>query len=187
MSYPASRERIIYYVLPIYSFLKNSQKTIMERADKKINLFSIYSYWFENPIPQFLRRFMWCISLNISLDYRDVYSSFDFKCEQPHPIDSQLDVDIPRCHSYHYLLSSFPAQISLRRIIKAWIFHNPSQCYWQGLDSIAATLLSMVQDESLAFELLNQVCKKFLNDMYVEDNNNCLNIMLTIYSQVLIL
>ena len=55
----------------------------------------------------------------------------------------QIEVDIPRCHQYHQLLSSPTAHAKLKRVLKAWVVNNPQYVYWQGLDSLCAPFLAL--------------------------------------------
>lgn len=190
-SYPASRNRIIHTSLPIASYLNDSKQFSRHKKSGLISsvypISSLYECWnpFDRNLPTFIRKFLWSVCLNIPGNYSETYSSLEFQREQPHIMDAQLDVDIPRCHQYHPLLSTFHGQLSLRRIIKTWILNNPKLCYWQGLDSIAAPLfVTVYPDEALAFALLQEVIMLYVNKYFVEENNMFLNVSLTIFSQV---
>lgn len=47
-------------------------------------------------------------------------------------LQRQMDVDIPRCHSYHPLLRTHEGQEKLKRVIRIWCNINPGLAYWQG-------------------------------------------------------
>lgn len=53
----------------------------------------------------------------------------------------KIEVDIPRCHQYCWLLCGSAGHNGLRRILKAWLLSNPQYVYWQGLDSLTAPFL----------------------------------------------
>lgn len=55
----------------------------------------------------------------------------------------QIEVDIPRCHQYHELLSSPSAHAKFKRVLKAWVVSHPQYVYWQGLDSLSAPFLAL--------------------------------------------
>ena len=55
----------------------------------------------------------------------------------------QIEVDIPRCHQYHELLSSPAAHAKFKRVLKAWVVSHPQYVYWQGLDSLSAPFLAL--------------------------------------------
>ena len=55
----------------------------------------------------------------------------------------QIEVDIPRCHQYHELLSSPTAHAKFKRVLKAWVVSHPQYVYWQGLDSLCAPFLAL--------------------------------------------
>ncbi len=68
----------------------------------------------------------------------------DYNTGEPSDSDRQLDLDIPRCHQYHELLSTPLGHEKLKRLLKAWIkCENGRQVYWQGLDSLAACFLTI--------------------------------------------
>jgi TBC domain-containing protein kinase-like protein len=50
-------------------------------------------------------------------------------------------VDIPRCHQYDELLSSYEGHRKFKRVLKAWVVSHPQYVYWQGLDSLCAPFL----------------------------------------------
>lgn len=53
----------------------------------------------------------------------------------------KIDVDIPRCHQYCWLLCGAEGHKKLKRLLKAWLLTNPQYVYWQGLDSLTAPFL----------------------------------------------
>lgn len=46
--------------------------------------------------------------------------------------DRQIDVDIPRCHQYDTLLSSYEGHRKFKRVLKSWVISHPQLVYWQG-------------------------------------------------------
>jgi hypothetical protein len=57
--------------------------------------------------------------------------------------DTQLEVDVPRCHQYDELLSSPDGHVKLKRVLKAWLATHSQYVYWQGLDSLAAPFVHL--------------------------------------------
>lgn len=98
-------------------------------------------------IPLILRGKIWGALLNICGDPRLTYHSFDTQVD--HKDDQQLNLDIPRCHQYHPLLSSPQGHAKLKRLLKAWIAsENSNLVYWQGMDSLlSAFMIVNFEDE----------------------------------------
>eukprot|EP00002_Diphylleia_rotans_P029893 TRINITY_DN610_c0_g2_i1.p1 TRINITY_DN610_c0_g2~~TRINITY_DN610_c0_g2_i1.p1 ORF type:complete len:725 (+),score=113.28 TRINITY_DN610_c0_g2_i1:143-2176(+) len=135
-------------------------------------------------IPPSLRGELWAILLNVGPDLQQEYVAIDK--EKPGSCDHQINVDIPRCHQYHELLSSPEGHDKFRRILKAWIVHNPTSSYWQGLDSLCAPFLSLnFNNESRAFACLHQLTSKFLKNFFLPDNSAALQETLMLFDHAL--
>lgn len=88
--------------------------------------------------------------------------------DAPNCNDRQIAVDIPRCHQYDPSLCSSEGHSKLMRVVKAWLSTNPTMVYWQGIDSIAAILLSVTfEDESLAFGMLSLLMRRWVPHFFV--------------------
>lgn len=85
-------------------------------------------------IPPLFRGPVWACLLGLKGPYYEKYH----RCDRtsPHPVDRQLEVDVPRCHQYHPLLNSPQGHLKLKKILKSWIVSNPNLTYWQGTTSI---------------------------------------------------
>lgn len=81
-------------------------------------------------IPPLLRGPIWACLLGLKEDYQRKLWRLDYN--QPHGIDHQIDVDIPRCHQYNAYMNCPQGQQKLRCLLKAWVAGNPSLVYWQG-------------------------------------------------------
>ena len=102
------------------------------------------------------------------------------------PSDKQIEVDIPRCHQYHTLLSSPTAHGVLRTVIRAWVISNPHLVYWQGLDSLAAPFVCLhFNNPALAFSCLSQFIKQFLYNFFLSDNSAIIQEYLACFSQII--
>ena len=108
----------------------------------------------------------------------------DFKVSLPS--DKQIEVDIPRCHQYHTLLSSPTAHDALRTVIRAWVITNPDLVYWQGLDSLTAPFVCLnFNDAAMAFSCLSQFIERFLYKFFLADNSAVIQEYLACFSQVI--
>eukprot|EP00123_Amoebidium_parasiticum_P011556 comp20785_c0_seq1/m.27302 comp20785_c0_seq1/g.27302 ORF comp20785_c0_seq1/g.27302 comp20785_c0_seq1/m.27302 type:complete len:996 (-) comp20785_c0_seq1:153-3140(-) len=135
-------------------------------------------------IPPAFRGEVWAALLGIDGDVDEIYGPIDKTSE--HPIDRQIDVDIPRCHQYDLLLSSPAGHAKLRRLLKAWVTANPRLVYWQGLDSVAAPFLWLnFTNESIAFACLDRFVKMYLNDFFLADNSTVIQEYLAVYRHLL--
>ncbi|XP_041973151.1 TBC domain-containing protein kinase-like protein [Aricia agestis] len=124
----------------------------------------------EVDIPPLLRGDVWAALLGVKGDIEDQYERIDK--ETPTPTDRQIDVDIPRCHQYCWLLSGRAGHAALRRILKAWLLTNPRLVYWQGLDSLTAPFLYLnFCNEARAFACLSAFIPKYLNNFFLKDNS----------------
>ena len=114
----------------------------------------------------------------------ELLDDIDFKVSLPS--DKQIEVDIPRCHQYHTLLSSPTAHESLRTVIRAWVISNPDLVYWQGLDSLTAPFVCLnFNDPAMAFSCLSQFIKRFLYKFFLADNSAVIQEYLACFSQVI--
>lgn len=95
------------------------------------------------------------------------------KCEsfEDAELDKQLQVDVPRCHSYHPLMQSRRLQIGLARIVKAWSGLDKEHVYMQGLDSVAACVLCLFpHDLALSFAVFRAFEERTLKRMFRRGN-----------------
>lgn len=136
-------------------------------------------------VPPEYRGKVWACLLEVDESgVRELYAGID--TDVPHPTDHQLAVDIPRCHQYDPLMSSPTGHERLRRVIKAWILHNPGLVYWQGLDSVTAPFLRLnFNDEALAFGCLHNFVQKFLTGFFLKDNSQVMQEHLAVFSHLL--
>ncbi|KAL4710325.1 hypothetical protein ACJJTC_011141 [Scirpophaga incertulas] len=125
----------------------------------------------EIDIPPLVRGDVWAALLGISGDIEDQYERIDK--ETPTPTDRQIDVDIPRCHQYCWLLSGERGHRMLKRLLKAWLLTNPQYVYWQGLDSLTAPFLYLnFCNEARAFACMQAFVPKFLHKFFLKDNSS---------------
>ncbi|KAM3968342.1 TBC domain-containing protein kinase-like protein [Aphomia sociella] len=125
----------------------------------------------EIDIPPLVRGDVWAALLGVVGDIQDQYERIDK--ETPTPTDRQIDVDIPRCHQYCWLLSGAAGHRALKRILKAWLLTNPQYVYWQGLDSLTAPFLYLnFCNEARAFACLSAFVPKFLHKFFLKDNSS---------------
>ncbi|CAG8439739.1 12090_t:CDS:10 [Ambispora leptoticha] len=138
-------------------------------------------------IPPFLRGKIWAAILGVTGDYQAVYDAYDKESEKENTTDRQIDVDVPRCHQYHQLLSSPVGHEKLRRLLKCFVTaNNKSLVYWQGLDSICATFLTQnFNDEALAFNCLQMFIPKFLKNVFLFDNSAVIQEYLAVFRHLL--
>src|SRR5262245_42385144 len=85
--------------------------------------------------------------------------------ESPGPWDRQIELDIPRCHQYHPLLSSPDGHRKLRRVLKAWVIANQnSLVYWQGMVAKSCSYINnkllLMYDRRLGFIASSIPCIK---------------------------
>ena len=149
-------------------------------------------------LPPSLRPIAWCCILGIEVrgnlasplvappSCRQRYDFLLSRYHLPHPMDRQLDQDIPRCHQYHPMLRSAPMRASLRRVLKAWMLANPQLVYWQGLDSVCAPLLALFRgNEALTFAALDRLVSRCLRGLFTLDNTAVLRRKLRALRQML--
>ncbi|XP_049865205.1 TBC domain-containing protein kinase-like protein [Pectinophora gossypiella] len=124
----------------------------------------------EIDIPPLVRGDVWAALLGVVGDIEDQYERIDK--ETPTPTDRQIDVDIPRCHQYCWLLCGSAGHRALKRLLKAWLLTNPQYVYWQGLDSLTAPFLYLnFCNEARAFACLSAFVPKFLHKFFLKDNS----------------
>ncbi|XP_047545966.1 TBC domain-containing protein kinase-like protein [Vanessa atalanta] len=124
----------------------------------------------EIDIPPLVRGDVWAALLGVVGDIEDQYERIDK--ETPTPTDRQIDVDIPRCHQYCWLLCGSAGHRTLKRLLKAWLLTNPQYVYWQGLDSLTAPFLYLnFCNEARAFACLSAFVPKFLHKFFLKDNS----------------
>lgn len=122
-------------------------------------------------IQPLVRRAVWAALLDIDeAAARREYAQFD-----PDVVgasDHQIELDIPRCHQYHPLLSSPAGHDQLRRVLRCWVASNaPELVYWQGLDSVLAPFVVLFfGDDALALACLNAFVKRHLRRVFIKDN-----------------
>ncbi|KPI91158.1 TBC domain-containing protein kinase-like protein [Papilio xuthus] len=124
----------------------------------------------EIDIPPLVRGDVWAALLGVKGDIEEQYERIDK--ETPTPTDRQIDVDIPRCHQYCWLLCGSAGHRTLKRLLKAWLLTNPQYVYWQGLDSLTAPFLYLnFCNEARAFACLSAFVPKFLHKFFLKDNS----------------
>ncbi|XP_063635632.1 TBC domain-containing protein kinase-like protein [Cydia splendana] len=124
----------------------------------------------EVDIPPLIRGHVWAALLGVVGDIEDRYERIDK--ETPTPTDRQIDVDIPRCHQYCWLLCGSAGHRGLKRLLKAWLLTNPQYVYWQGLDSLTAPFLYLnFNNEARAFACLSAFVPRFLHKFFLKDNS----------------
>lgn len=135
-------------------------------------------------IPPMYRPYVWAALLEVKGDIQAVYDSIDK--ETPSQTDRQIEVDIPRCHQYHSLLSSPTAHAKFKRILKAWVISHPEYVYWQGLDSLCAPFLALnFNNEALAYACLTAFIPKYLHKFFLKDNSLVIQEYLAVFSHLI--
>ncbi|XP_064391569.1 TBC domain-containing protein kinase-like protein isoform X2 [Halichondria panicea] len=126
---------------------------------------------------------IWAALLGIKGDIGRVYEAIDK--DTATPTDRQIDVDIPRCHQYHPLLSSSEGHSKFRRILKSWVGSHARLVYWQGLDSLCAPFLSLnFNNEALAYSCLSAFIDKYLHKFFLRDNSAIMQEYLAVFNQL---
>ncbi|KYQ90250.1 RabGAP/TBC domain-containing protein [Tieghemostelium lacteum] len=188
-----------------YEQLNGTTKIQMETIEMKILLLKeyhklLYDYQYGDPtqsqpqiirlarysIPSLLRGEIWAAILGVNdNDAKQIFYSINL--DQKGPNDKQFELDIPRCHQYHPILSSEQGHIQLFRVLKAWSVYNIEYgCYWQGLDSVCATfVVHHFYNESKAFASLKAFVDKYLKILYVPNNFSALSEIMLVYKQLL--
>ncbi|KAF2073743.1 hypothetical protein CYY_004945 [Polysphondylium violaceum] len=137
-------------------------------------------------IPPVLRGDLWSAILGVN-DKEAAQLYYSINLDQKGPNDKQFELDIPRCHQYHPLLSSKQGHSQLFRILKAWSLLNIEKgCYWQGLDNVASPfLVHHFYNESKAFASVKAFVDKYLKILYVPNNMASLSEIMLTYQQLL--
>lgn len=137
-------------------------------------------------IPPMLRAEIWGAILNVpsAAVCAKTYAEIDKDSEGPS--DHQIELDIPRCHQYHELLSSPEGHFKLKRVLKAWVRYNPNWGYWQGVDSfLAPFLVQNFNNEPMAFWCLQRAVEKFSRNLFDREQSVYLQEHLQIFKQLL--
>lgn len=136
-------------------------------------------------IPPYVRAKVWAALLNVTGDIYEAYEIID-KVSLTQT-DRQIEVDIPRCHQYDYLLSSPTGHRKLKSVLKAWAVANSSRLvYWQGLDSLCAPFLKLnFNNEALAFACLSAFIPKYLYNFFMKDNSQVIHEYLAVFKQLI--
>ncbi|EPY20839.1 GTPase activating protein [Angomonas deanei] len=117
-------------------------------------------------LPPTLRGQVWGVLLQVpGSRYRELYYYGNNACTSRLASfsDRQLSIDIPRCYPYHFLLSSEKGGARLERVIKSWLCWRSRYRYWQGLDTVAATLLTVsFEDEPLVLFQLDALIRFYV-------------------------
>ncbi|KAL5012862.1 hypothetical protein ScPMuIL_011413 [Solemya velum] len=135
-------------------------------------------------IPPLYRAYVWAALLEVEGDIQALYDSIDK--ETPTFTDRQIEVDIPRCHQYHELLSSPTAHAKFKRVLKAWVVSHRQYVYWQGLDSLCAPFLSLnFNNEALAYSCLAAFIPKYLHKFFLKDNSAVIQEYLAVFTHLI--
>lgn len=135
-------------------------------------------------IPPLVRAHVWAALLEVEGDIESVYSNIDK--DTVTSTDRQIEVDIPRCHQYHELLSSPTAHAKFKRVLKAWVVSHPQYVYWQGLDSLCAPFLALnFANEALAYACLTAFIPKYLHKIFLKDNSQVIQEYLAVFSHLI--
>jgi len=135
-------------------------------------------------IPPLVRAKVWAALLNITGDIVSTYQKIDK--DSVTPTDRQIEVDIPRCHQYHNLLSSPAGHQKLKSILKAWTVSHDHLVYWQGLDSLSAPFVALnFNNEALAYACLSAFIPKYLYNFFMRDNSAVIQEYLTVFKQLI--
>eukprot|EP00042_Codosiga_hollandica_P041137 m.364098 g.364098 ORF g.364098 m.364098 type:complete len:944 (+) comp56035_c0_seq4:1-2832(+) len=135
-------------------------------------------------IPPFLRGQIWGALLGITQEVVDRYATIEKDSETS--TDRQIDVDIPRCHQYDFLMSSPAGHLKLRRVLKAWVADQTELVYWQGLDSLCAPFIRLnFNDEAFAWACASTFINRFLNNFFLKDNSLVMQEFLLVFSHMI--
>ncbi|XP_060078808.1 TBC domain-containing protein kinase-like protein [Ylistrum balloti] len=135
-------------------------------------------------IPPLVRAHVWAALLEVEGDIEGLYNSIDK--DTVTSTDRQIEVDIPRCHQYHELLSSPTAHVKFKRVLKAWVVSHPEYVYWQGLDSLCAPFLALnFTNEALAYACLTAFIPKYLHKIFLKDNSQVIQEYLAVFSHLI--
>ncbi|PNF39774.1 TBC domain-containing protein kinase-like protein, partial [Cryptotermes secundus] len=135
-------------------------------------------------IPPLYRGNIWAALLEVDGDIDGNYVAVDK--ETPTHTDRQIEVDIPRCHQYDELLSSYEGHRKFKRVLKAWVVSHPQYVYWQGLDSLCAPFLYLnFNSEAQAFACLSAFIPKYLHNFFLKDNTAVIQEYLAKFSHLI--
>lgn len=74
----------------------------------------------------------------------------------------------------------------MRRILKAWVSYNPGMAYWQGLDSLLSSFVTLnYNDESIAFGCLQEMVRRYLKNFFMKENSSFLQGHLLTFRQLM--
>jgi serine/threonine protein kinase/rhodanese-related sulfurtransferase len=133
-----------------------------------------------------VRSRVWAALLEVTQEQADAeWAAFDI--EKPGTSDHQIDLDIPRCHQYHPLLSSPAGHEQLRRVLRCWVARNEGELvYWQGLDSVLAPFVGLFfGNDAMASACLQAFVRRHLARVYRADNTVFLQEQLLLFRQLL--
>lgn len=133
-----------------------------------------------------VRNRVWAALLEVTQEQADAeWAAFDI--EKPGTSDHQIDLDIPRCHQYHPLLSSPAGHEQLRRVLRYWVARNEGELvYWQGLDSVLAPFVGLFfGNDAMAAACLQAFVRRHLARVYRADNTVYLQEQLLLFRQLL--
>lgn len=137
-------------------------------------------------IPPMLRAEIWAAILNVPAADVCAKTYAEIDKESEGLADRQIELDVPRCHQYHELLSSPEGHYKLKRVLKAWVKFNPNWGYWQGVDSfLAPFLVQNFNNEPRAFWCLQRAVEKFSRNLFDREQSVYLQEHLQIFKQLL--
>lgn len=164
-------QRIVMF-RQLLEFYPETRRQIMREAQKDV--------------PPMLRAEIWAAILNVPAPAAGAKLYAEIDKESEGPADRQIDLDVPRCHQYHELLSSPEGHYKLKRVLKAWVKYNPNFGYWQGVDSfLAPFLVQNFNDEARAFWCLQRAVEKFSRNLFDREQSVYLQEHLQIFKQLL--
>jgi len=101
----------------------------------------------------------------------------------------QLAVDLPRCHSYSAALAVPEKLRQLKDVLRTWAVGGEGSLaerrYWQGFDSVGATVVLIYQREHEAWDVLERIARRYLRYYLVESSHSCLTAHTALLSQLL--
>jgi len=135
-------------------------------------------------IPPYVRAKVWAVLLNVEGDIQKAYLETD-KISMT-TTDRQIEVDIPRCHQYNYLLSSPAGHETLKSVLKTWVVNHTNLVYWQGLDSLCAPFVTLnFNNQALASKCLSNFIPKYLYNFFLKDNSQVIHEYLAVFKQLI--
>ncbi|KAI8899812.1 rab-GTPase-TBC domain-containing protein [Globomyces pollinis-pini] len=163
MNFSVKDKDVNYQILRLYEFKQLLKQ--FPHSREMIRKEALYD------VPPLLRGAIWAAILDIRGDPELLYNLHNIEKEMQ--TDRQLDLDIPRCHQYHELLSNPLGHKKLKRVLKAWIASEKGkQVYWQGLDSLCACFVTLnFNNEALAFASMKAFINKYCKGFFILDNS----------------